>query len=65
MKKAIGWLVAWILFLIGDFVSKFMNTGFTGWMYPAYNKLMCASLDVQDWSGAKGPWEEPNEKSNR
>lgn len=64
MKKAIGWTVSWITYWLGDFVSRCMHTGFTGWMYPAYNRLMWWSVDVQDWSGAKGPWNEPNKKPN-
>ena len=64
MKKAIGPVLAWSLFWLGDAVSRCMNTRFTGWIYPIYNKLMCASLDVQDWSGSDGPWTEPRGKDN-
>jgi hypothetical protein len=55
MKKVLGWMISWLLYAAGDLVSRCMNTGFTGWLYPVYNKLMIASVKVQDWSGAKGP----------
>ena len=60
MKKVFGWVISWTLFWCGDAVSRCMHTEFTGWLYPAYNKLMLWSSDVQDWSAANGPWEEPN-----
>lgn len=58
MQKMLGWAVAWGLYAMGHAVSLCMHTRFTGWLYPAYNRLLVASADVQDWSGAEGPWGE-------
>jgi hypothetical protein len=57
MKKFIGYVVSWILFWIGDLVSKPMHYINWWWLYPVYNQLMISSADVQDWSNANGPWE--------
>jgi len=56
MKKLFGYVTAWLCFILGDMVSNCMNTGFTGWLYPVYNKLMVASVHIQDWSKCDGPW---------
>lgn len=64
MKKLtrwIGFFVSWCLYIAGDVVSRCIHDGITGWMYPAYNKLMVASVAIQDWSDAKGPWEDPGD----
>lgn len=57
MRKVVGYVVSWILFWLGDIVSRPMNwVECMWWLYPAYNKLMLWSSSVQDWSGANGPW---------
>jgi hypothetical protein len=56
MKKFIGCIVTWILYWLGDLVSKPMYYIDLWWLYPVYNRLMIWSVDVQDWSGADGPW---------
>jgi len=40
--------LAYILYYLGDFVSKLMNTELTGWLYPVYNKLMIWSSELDD-----------------
>jgi hypothetical protein len=57
MRKFIGYVVSWILYWLGDLTSKPMNYLDWYWLYPVYNRLMCWSVDVQDWSKADGPWE--------
>lgn len=52
MKKIIGYPTAWILFWLGDFVSRIPNFN-----YSIYNALMIWSNNVQEWSVANGPWE--------
>lgn len=57
MKRAIGWLVSWSLYLLGDAISRPMyRWDMFAWLYPAYNNLMSWSVDVKDWGGS-GPWE--------
>lgn len=41
-------MLAWILYYLGDFVSKLMNTELTGWLYPVYNKLMIWSCELDE-----------------
>jgi hypothetical protein len=57
MRKFIGYVISWVLFWIGDLVSKPMHYLDWWWLYPVYNRLMISSADVQDWSNANGPWE--------
>jgi hypothetical protein len=57
MRKLVGYIVSWILFWIGDLLSKPMHYINWWWLYPVYNRLMIWSADVQDWSSANGPWE--------
>ena len=53
----ICYLLSWILFLVGDLVSKVMHlTEDLGHLYPLYNKLMIWSVNVQDFAGNKSPW---------
>lgn len=62
MKKAIAWLVAWILFWLGHLVSLLMHqSNWLALLYIVYNKLMTLSSNVQDWGGA-GPWKSPQQK---
>lgn len=56
MKVPIGWLVSWALYWLGDGISRVMDNRYLSWLYPAYNSLMIASSNVQDWSGCDGPW---------
>lgn len=60
MRKAIGWVLSWILYWLGDLVSKPMEWFDFWWLYPVYNRLMTWSLQVQDWCGNTGPWKESN-----
>ena len=60
MKKIIGYILSWTLYWLGDLASKPMHYFDWGWIYPVYNRLMIWSTDVQDWSGADGPWGEVN-----
>jgi hypothetical protein len=59
-KLVIGGGAAWALWAVGHVISRPMYRfdGFA-WLYPAYCALMNWSSDMQDWSGAKGPWGEP------
>jgi len=51
MRKLIGYPTTWILFYLGDAISRIPNFN-----YNAYNKLMIWSSEVQDWSGLNSPW---------
>lgn len=55
MKKAIGYTVAWVLYYLGDLVSRFPNFNYT-----VYSKLMISSGDVQDWAKLNSPWKKVN-----
>lgn len=56
MKKIIGYIVSWSCFWIGDSISRMMDYFDWGWFYPAYNRLMHWSIDIQEWSECNGPW---------
>ena len=57
MRKIIGYILTWVLYGLGDLVSKPMNWfDCMSWLYPAYNWLMLRSYDVQQWAGNSGPW---------
>lgn len=56
MRKLIGYIVSWVLYWLGDLTSKPLHYLNWWWLYPVYNRLMIWSVDVQDWSGADGPW---------
>lgn len=60
MKKIVAWPLTWILFWMGDLISRPMNYLDWAWLYPAYNRLMIWSVDVQDWAGVNGPWRDRN-----
>lgn len=52
------WALAWTAFYAGDAVSRiFLRYDATAFMYPAYNRLMCWSADLQDLADLPGPWE--------
>ena len=57
MRKILGYTLTWILYGLGDLVSKPMNWFDWGWLYPTYNWLMLRSYDVQQWAGNNIPWE--------
>lgn len=61
MRKFIGYILCWMFYWLGDLLSKpvYYSDWFV-WLYPAYNNLMLWSTQMQDWSGAKGPWGPPN-----
>ncbi|WP_157637569.1 hypothetical protein [Burkholderia ubonensis] len=59
MKKAIGWLAAWALFLMGDGVFALGERHGGRRLCRMYNRLMLASVRVQDWADVVGPWGEP------
>lgn len=50
------WALAWLLFCVGHVVSRPMNWFDWGWLYPAYNRLMVWSSDIQ--GSGPGPWED-------
>lgn len=60
MRRTIGYIVSWILFWIGDLVSKPMDRFDWAWLYPVYNRLMISSLLVQDWAKNITPWGKNN-----
>lgn len=53
--KAYYWVVAWATYGLGHAVSKIMNTKYTAWMYPAYNRLMLTSSGASQHID-NGPW---------
>jgi len=57
MRKNIGYAGSWMLYWLGDLVSRIMHFDLMWWLYPVYNQLMCCSLRIQDWSDIDtGPW---------
>jgi len=55
--KYLAYVLTWSLFWIGHGVSGVMNVPLFEWVYPLYNKLMIASIDVQDkYKVENGPW---------
>ena len=51
---AIRWLLAWLLYFLGDLISRPMMAFDWAWLYRPYNKLMSWSSDIQ--VGEYGPW---------
>ena len=60
MRKAIGYIVSWALYWLGDWTSKPMHYLNWAWLYPVYNHLMYWSYDIQEWGGDCGPWRANN-----
>lgn len=56
IKLVIAYIIAWLLYFIGDSISRMMHTEYTAWLYPLYNECMSWSYNVQDWGNAKSPW---------
>lgn len=56
--KQLSLILAWILYHIGDWISKPMyKWDMFAWLYPLYNNLMYWSICVQDWGDhPNGPW---------
>lgn len=55
IKLAVSYILAWVLYFIGDCVSNLI-TDYTVWLYPLYNNCMGLSYDIQKWGNAKSPW---------
>lgn len=49
------WLVSWTLYALGDAVWRVQEIAPNLDLYPAYNRLMTWSSDVQG-EGDRGPW---------
>ena len=48
------WALSWVLYRLGDAVSRPMERWELYRLYPIYNRLMCWSDDVQ--GAGPGPW---------
>jgi len=57
MKKLVAYIASWILFWIGDLISKPMNYFNWDWLYPIYKCSMLVSYRVQIWANNNTPWE--------
>lgn len=44
------------MWMIGHAISKVMNNGVLSWLYPAYNRLMIWSSDVESWANVEIMW---------
>jgi len=53
------WLISWAMYWVGDAISRPMHWFDWAWLYPAYNRIMCLSGDVQ--GDGTGPWK-PEDK---
>ena len=55
MKKAIGWIGAYVTFYLGHWTHLLMVTIDKEWvfdlLYPLYNQLMLWSCNINDWAG--------------
>ena len=57
MKKIVGFIVSWSLYLIGDLVSKLLYfDALVSVAFPVYDRFMLWSLLVQEWGGNVSPW---------
>jgi hypothetical protein len=56
MKKFVGYIASWSLYWLGDLISRIMNYFDSGWLYPVYNRVMSASIDIQKWADNTTPW---------
>ena len=56
IKKMFARVISEILYIIGHLISFPMIWFDWGWLYPSYNRIMCYSVNVQDWADNKGPW---------
>ena len=53
MKKIIAYPITYILYYIGDFISKHFKSETS---YKIYSWFMIKSGDIQDWSKLSKPW---------
>ena len=61
MRKILAYILSWILFGLGDLISRLMNRfDCMAWLYPTYNNLMLWSYNIQEWAGNSGPWKKSN-----
>jgi hypothetical protein len=57
MQLIIGYVASWVLYWIGDTLSRVMVlTDWLAFLYEPYNWCMTESYNIQEWSGAKSPW---------
>ena len=56
------WALSWMLYLVGDLLSKPMIRFDWAWLYPAYNTVMGWSDSVQ--GDGPGPWKKALETDN-
>jgi hypothetical protein len=56
MRKLVAYIVSWSLYWLGHLTSYLLNFDSMWWLYPVYNRLMIASVQVQDWAGNTTPW---------
>lgn len=57
MRKNIGFVGSWALYWLGHWISIVMHFEWFYWVYPAYNRLMCDSVRIQNWADIdNGPW---------
>jgi hypothetical protein len=56
IKKVLARLASEILFYLGHWISYPMTWFDWAWLYPAYNRLMTWSVNMQDWAGNEKPW---------
>jgi len=56
INKVLARVASEILFYLGHWISYPMNWFDWAWLYPMYSKLMCWSLDIQEWAGNEKPW---------
>lgn len=55
----VRFLASWVILGVGHALSVVMNAAdWLGWIYPAYNRLMIISSNVQ--GNGPGPWREPS-----
>lgn len=58
MKKIIAYIPTYLLYYIGDIISKsFIYKYLVG--YKIYSWFMWASSNIQDWAKLSKPWSDP------
>lgn len=62
MKTILGYIGSWVLYGLGDLVSKPMHYLDWAWLYPTYNRLMLWSCNLQEWGNGCGPWQDPDDE---
>lgn len=56
MKAAVACFLSIPLWVMGHAISKVMNNGVLYWLYPAYNRLMIWSGDIEEWADVEIMW---------